>query len=770
MFDFFFLFIYNQTDLTNLKKGKQMIKRIVSIFFFIIINFIPAFSYEPPLIIPQKDNIYNDLKTFSEAGIITSVAKEYFENNAITKYEAAGFIIEARENTQNSQYDALIKKYEKLFSAEIKRIQNNEVNKESLNTGVTTDDIRRELDEIEEEYKKTTFNDASSFKVTGYISSRWQELESFGVAKKHIAALSGTNLSLYTETNLNNKARFAANFYFEMPQFDPAYGTSLEMLYGTLKSIALDIYTLDFYIDSWQIKTGFFWEDVTSFIASQNVSERIGIFERDIYAGEETPLAYFERIFRSYFTVRDQRWSKHHFNGIGIIKNNTIGRDKLKLLAGKATFESDYQYEIAVRYTQFKNLAFLKNAEWSLNFYNNSNQKAELFAYNNPQNNPESLLKSIVIFGGDLKATLGNLFKFTTEYERCVYGGRIGVEPSVALIPDFHQEGNAFYMEVSPIFLRKGINLVFKYIMIDDNYVAPASAVSDTNYRSISTSDPTKVEIKPLTCVDDPTSYHNNMNKFEVSGFFNIPNGIFLVNYGVSTQIKKTGNTFYSSHWLNKIEWWKMFYSNYGWVDPGKHSAFIDYNKNRFGIDTSAGIGSGRSNNIIAGGKGGMTTDIWSSNREYMVSSAVTEETNKYLNNILILLRYELSKLIRLKQPLFFEFYGELITLSNAADIMVTYDPSKLLSQNLMSFCLVYNIIKKMSLIGYIGIERWASNNVIPKPIDYLDNAYGIGVDYDLTGRAFLYLRLKNFYHYDTVVSANNFNGWRMWLELKSFF
>jgi hypothetical protein len=745
-----------------------MIKRNILIILLLFLNSLFLIGADSPLIIPQKENIYNDLKILVENGIITTTLKEYFENNAITKYEAANYIIEARANTKNSQFDSLIAKYEKLYSDEIKKIQNKEVNKEGLEIkkNITTDDIRQELNEIEEEYKNTTFNDASSFKVTGYISARWQELETFGLVKKHFAALSGTNLSLYTETSLNNKARFTANFYFEMPSFDPAYGTSLQMFYGTNKSIALDIYTLNFYIDNWQITTGFFWEDVTSFIASQSVSERIGIFERDIYAGEETALSHFENIFRNYFTQRDQRWSKHQWNGIGVLKDNTFGRDKFKFMAGKATFESDYLYEIASRYTYFKSLPLLKNAEWSLNFYNNSNQKSELFSFINSVNNPESLLKTITIFGGDIKTNFTNLFKIKTEYERSSYAGRIAVDSSTTLISEFKQDGNAFYFELSPLFLRKDINLVFKYIMIDDNYVAPASAVEDTNYRSVNPLDPAKADIKPLTYVGDPTSYHNNMNKFDLSSFFNIPNGILMVNYGISSQIRKTGNTFYTSHWLLNNEWWKMFYSNYGWADPGLHSDFIQYNKNRYNINMSVW----RSGNIIANGQGGMVTDLWSANREYLVSSDVTGETNKFLNNILVLLRYELNKLIRLKQPLFFEFYGEFITLSNTTDVLVIYDPSKLLSQNLMSFTLIYNIIKKMNLLGFVGVERWASNNVIPKPIDYLDNAYGFGIDYDLAGRAFLYLRFKNFYHNDNAVPENNFNGWRMWLELKSFF
>jgi len=77
------------------------------------------------------------------------------------------------------------------------------------------------------------------------------------------------------------------------------------------------------------------------------------------------------------------------------------------------------------------------------------------------------------------------------------------------------------------------------------------------------------------------------------------------------------------------------------------------------------------------------------------------------------------------------------------------------------SACLVYNVIPKINLIGYAGLERWGANTVIPKPIDYLDTAYGLGVDFDLAGRAFLYLRLKIFYHNDSFVPANDLHDLR---------
>jgi hypothetical protein len=243
-----------------------------------------------------------------------------------------------------------------------------------------------------------------------------------------------------------------------------------------------------------------------------------------------------------------------------------------------------------------------------------------------------------------------------------------------------------------------------------------------------------------------------------------------MVNYGVSTTIEKTGSMFESGHWLIGTEWGEVFNSNYGWVDAAQHVGFMNYNLNRYGTDTtgSSSFPKGAPDAIITGGKGGMTT--LGDNREYMVSNAVAGNTDKYLSNLMLLLRIELNRFIKWNSPLMLELYGELIKLSDGPDFLAWYDPGKLLAQGMASACLVYNVMPRLSLIGFAGFERWGAKTVIPKPIDYLDTAYGLGVDYDLAGRAFLYLRLKNFYHDDAQVPANNLRGLSVWAELKSFF
>jgi hypothetical protein len=161
------------------------------------------------LIIPQKDGIYADLSAMARAGLIKSVNRDYFNSNAIMRYEAASYIAEAAANVSQ------------------------------------------------------TAGDAGQF--TSY--------------------------------------------------------------YGNVKSISPDVYSIGMNIYDWNLTTGVFWEDITYFIAAQGQFQRIGIFDRDIYAPEETTEAHFEYIFRNYFQNRDARWLKHVWNGFEINRNGLFGRD-----------------------------------------------------------------------------------------------------------------------------------------------------------------------------------------------------------------------------------------------------------------------------------------------------------------------------------------------------------------------------------------------------------------------------------------------------------
>jgi hypothetical protein len=764
-------------------------KKAAILALFLIIITSTAFGADNELIIPQKDKIYKDLSAMAAAGMIKSVKSEYFLQNAITKYEAASYINEAATSVSATAVDNVknfgetLKKYEKQYASEME--QNSKNSAQAVPAAEPFNPLQvitGGQDWLEKEYSQTTFTDSSPFKITGQINGKYQQIESFGIAQLNEGAMSGTELSLYTEADLTDKIKLNVNYNLEMPSDDPGFGvldsngSPIHMFYGVNNPLTMDIYTATLGIYGWIINAGFFWEDITTLIAAQGQTQRIGIFDRDKYAGEETTSAHWETIFRNYFQNRDYRWSKHQFKGLEIYKDSILGRDIFKAMGGKTTYNSNYLYEFAGKYTHYQNFPFLTGGEWSANFYYNANEKSELEPFYTAGTNislPDSLIQNMFIYGADIKTTAFNAFKVKGEFERSRYNGKVPGDATVYPVDNpqaFTQQGNALIANFSPAFLPKGINLELIYTRIDPDYVAPASAVFDTSIRVTDTAG--KADILPVTYAADPTALYNNMNKFEADAYVNVPNGLLMLNYGISSQIRQTGSMFQSSHWLTGTEWLTNFYSNWGFVnssDPNTAS-YYHYNLNRYGYDSSAAstYDGGKDYRVIEGGKGGLT--IGNGNTEYMVSNAVNGNTIKTLSNFMVLFRYELSKLIRISSPLLLELYGELINLSNDTDIMVNYDPNKLLSQNMMSACMIYNIIPRVSLLGFFGLERWGANTVTPHPIEYLDTAYGVGADYDLAGRAFLYLRLKQSYHQDMEVPVNDFRGWRIWVELKSFF
>jgi hypothetical protein len=189
-------------------------------------------------------------------------------------------------------------------------------------------------------------------------------------------------------------------------------------------------------------------------------------------------------------------------------------------------------------------------------------------------------------------------------------------------------------------------------------------------------------------------------------------------------------------------------------------------------------------------------------------------DTQKYESNASIELKFALHKMLQSagipSNNLFLDLYGELVTLQPGADIMPTYDPNTLFSQNLMNAFVVYNLTRKTNIMFEAGLERWATNYnlvcyamdtsankgvgpyteyIANLPINYFDNSFGVGFDYDFAPRTSLYLRVKRFFHRDlggsfvgadpnnaylfTKVynsSSQNFDGWYMSFEISNFF
>ncbi|MCE5301191.1 MAG: hypothetical protein LLG37_10030, partial [Spirochaetia bacterium] len=327
-----------------------------------------------------------------------------------------------------------------------------------------------------------------------------------------------------------------------------------------------------------------------------------------------------------------------------------------------------------------------------------------------------------------------------------------------------------FYAYLVPTFLIKQFNLELKYTRIDPDYIAPASGVTDTSYRTQPTS--TTVKQHSVTTLSDPTTDYNNMNRVEASARIMLPNGLLRINYGASPQLRPSMDSFYTRHAaIGSDVWWKGFYSGYGFpytADP-QRADMAYYNINRYGLnnwDESA-------NYIISAGTGGLTTDLWNGHREFM-STGTHTETIKTINTAVFDLRYEINKLPLItslvRRSLFMHIYGELTNLSAGTNFLVSFDNSRIFTQGILTSTLVYNAFDGMNLLGYWAMEKWLSKQVVPYEMDYYENVFGLGADFDIAPRTGLFIRVKNFYHDDKQVRANNFHGWLINAEIKSFF
>lgn len=784
-------------------------KKFIINIFIILILIAPIISSttssEENLIIPQTDKIYKDFYFMANAGLIKSVQPEHFKYNAITTYEAAIYVAEATENlyemksqeTGNGKKkyyeyakqlrEYAVKFYDKLteMKKDVKKIEENLKSPELKEFSDVIDTASIEIFEIEQEYNKTTYRGTPPFKVQGMLNVRWQDVESFGVSPVHHTSLGGTFLSLWTEGVITDDVSFKLNLTFERPANEAEKGDYPEY-WGTGQRF-LDKYTINLKAYGWMINTGFFWEDITPFIAQAVLSERPALFERDPYALEETTKGHYENAFLHAFVKRGDIWSKHGFMGIGIYNLSLFGNGKFKAMAGKAEqFDERYDklflYEYAGRFSYPFSIENMLEIEPAINFFNTSNEKAEIetLAPDSPSDNyplkPDGYIQAQTIVGGDIKTNIFNLIKIKSEFEQSDYHGYLPKpfdKYTNYYPPRVNQKGNAFYIKSALTFLP----VEFKFTQIDADYVARASAVNNTA-RYVYVSTKAAADIYYDTYAGDPTLYYNNLKRLDLSSNIEIPGNFGFINlgFGSASQLKPTTNRVFVDHFLfgNRLTfpvWWHLFFSQYGYPVSARDRGFYNYNDERHPAVDMAGKGYRY-----------IFTEKWLTNKEMILLPGNPDATSvKYINNASVEFKFLLNKILGLSNNLFLDLYGELVTLKSNPDLSVTFDPKSLFSQNIMSAFIVYNLTRKINIMAEACVERWTTENSVrlkltstepdeKRPIDYIDNSYGIGLDYDFAPRTALFLRVKKFFHNDRVYKTQNFDGTILFMEVKNFF
>ncbi len=781
---------------------------IVAAFFVFSIPLTAEISEDS--IISRTGSIYDDFYMMASAGLIKSAEPESFRYSPMTGYDAAKYIVEAANNLyaykgdDKSSYREKLLKYYKIYRKKAFEIYNKtmemreEIKKvEKILETPQVEELREVVEEagstmidIEKEFQKTTFRGVPPFKVMGMLNARWQDVEAFGVAPVHHTSLGGTFMQLWTEGVVNDDISFKLNLTFEKPA-DEAEKGDLPEYWGTGQRF-LDKYTINLNAYGWTISTGFFWEDITPFVAKAILSERPALFDRDVYALEETTKGHYENAFLHAFVARGDIWSKHGFMGVRVRNLNLKLMDGLKnrtkIMAGKAEefderYDKLYLYEYALRTSFLFDLPVMTGNEFSLNFFNTSNEQSEIetLAPDTPTDNypkkPEGYIQSATIFGGDFKTDIADFLKLKGEVEIAdtySYLPKLFDQYEDFMPPKYHQKGNAMYIE-GKLDELPFVDLNLKYSRIDPDYVARASAIIDTANR-VSWPAGTEygaVKINYDSYAGDPTLYYNNLSRIDVLSSIEIPGsmGFININYGMASQIKKTTKRVYVDHFLfgNRLTgamWWHLFYSQYGYPVEERDVGFYRYNAEDHPIGGTAE------------GRRYIFTEDWLENKELiMLGGGPDEASRKNVVNASIELKFLLNKMLGMKNNLFLELYGELVTLSGDSIAVPTFDPNTLFSQNLMSTFIVYNLTRRVNIMAVGSVERWTTNKSVKltdpdekRPIDYVDTSLGFGLDYDFAPRTSLFLRAKRFTHEDMVYPSQNFNGWHLYAEIKNFF
>ena len=798
---------------------------LICAFIFLSIFIIPAYAGETEdMFIPQSSPVYDDFYLMAEAGLIKSVPSEQFMISPMTEYDAAGYVMEAAvqyaaaggQDGVKASAAAKFKKYYDIYRKKAfeiygktmemrKKLANIEElmkNADLKSFDEVLDEAKGTMFDVENEFAKTTFRGVPPFKVMGMLQVRWQDVESFGISRVHQTSFGGTVMSLWTEGIVSPDVSFKLNLNFEKPADEAEKGDVYAEYWGTGTRF-MDKYTINLVLWGWQINTGFFWEDITPFIAKGTLSDRPALFDRDPYVLEETTKGHFENAFLHSFVKRGDIWSKHGFFGVEFLNTALPGGGQFKVMGGKAEqFDEQYDklflYEFAGRATQPFDFGFLTGGQVAFNFYNRSNELAEIqtlapAATDNFPLAPYGYIQSCTIYGGDLKLKLFEIFNISSELEMGDYYGYLPkgyLQYNNFFPPKYHQQGPAFYASaaIKDAFM---VDLELKYTRIDPNYVAPASALIDTTYRTLNTTGPVETaDLSWVTYAGDPTLLYNNSSRVDLRAAIELPAqlGFLNLSYGSASQITGTSNTVTVDHFIfgNRLTgpmWWHLFFSQYGYTtNPSRDRGIFAYNA------------PDHPNAYIRGtGKRYLTTDKWLSNKELIKSKSPTDPTVddvsiKYTSNVGVELKFAIHKLLATfgiqSNNIFLELYGELNTLKPGSDLMPTFDPDTLFSQNIMNAFIIWNVTRKSSLMFDYAVERWTTRHswvgAANIPIDYYDQNFGVGFDYDFAPRTSIFLRAKKFIHEDTVLKEmhrlnpaildQSFDGWYMGLEIKNFF
>ncbi len=181
------------------------------------------------------------------------------------------------------------------------------------------------------------------------------------------------------------------------------------------------------------------------------------------------------------------------------------------------------------------------------------------------------------------------------------------------------------------------------------------------------------------------------------------------------------------------------------------------------------------------------TDDLWRMNMEGIVNSTPQGQalapSIKDISVATADFRSNLGDYLPLEgRELFWQLYGEMLTVNDSALVAPSMDPNNLFVQTVLDSTLVYNLTDTVNLLLNMGLEDWATNRIATSFVNqdgqtqnatlaYFDREAGVGMDWNfIPNKLNLYLRVKLLNHYDAFANQNNFHEIQMWWQARTFF
>ena len=178
------------------------------------------------------------------------------------------------------------------------------------------------------------------------------------------------------------------------------------------------------------------------------------------------------------------------------------------------------------------------------------------------------------------------------------------------------------------------------------------------------------------------------------------------------------------------------------------------------------------------GPQGNLTTFFRGYYENVFIDDSINSTIRKSFNVFLINLKYR----AKIFNKDFFIFYlGEFHSLQSFISPIPIFSNKAILRNHFHEFDLYFNFNKKLSLIGYYGMELIKgnefsglgdvlSNNNEYLPRNGLGSVLGLGFDYSISPKSCFYFRFKNVIYNEKNFSNYHYQGYEITAELKIFF